>query len=41
MRFDEVLHEMFRLPAVVHPSVVSSIKTVSRLDIAERRRPQE
>ncbi|MDR1314337.1 MAG: GspE/PulE family protein [Deltaproteobacteria bacterium] len=41
MRFDGVLHEMYRLPAVIHPAIVSRIKTISRLDIAERRRPQD
>jgi general secretion pathway protein E len=32
---------MYRLPAVIHPAMVSRIKTISRLDIAERRRPQD
>ncbi|MDR1164356.1 MAG: GspE/PulE family protein [Deltaproteobacteria bacterium] len=41
MRFDGVLHDMYRLPAVIHPAIVSRIKTISRLDIAERRRPQD
>ncbi|MDR1037228.1 MAG: GspE/PulE family protein [Deltaproteobacteria bacterium] len=41
MRFDGVLHEMYRLPIVIHPAIVSRIKTISRLDIAERRRPQD
>ncbi|MDR2353351.1 MAG: GspE/PulE family protein [Deltaproteobacteria bacterium] len=41
MRFDGVLHEMYRLPIVIHPAMVSRIKTISRLDIAERRRPQD
>ncbi|MDR1545955.1 MAG: GspE/PulE family protein [Deltaproteobacteria bacterium] len=41
MRFDGVLHDMYRLPAVIHPAMVSRIKTISRLDIAERRRPQD
>jgi general secretion pathway protein E len=41
MRFDGVLHDMYRLPVVIHPAMVSRIKTISRLDIAERRRPQD
>ncbi|MDR3154684.1 MAG: GspE/PulE family protein [Deltaproteobacteria bacterium] len=41
MRFDGVLHDMYRLPIVIHPAIVSRIKTISRLDIAERRRPQD
>ncbi len=41
MRIDGVLHRVHRLPKVVHPAIVSRIKTLSRLDIAERRRPQD
>jgi general secretion pathway protein E len=41
MRFDGVLHDMYQLPAVIHPAMVSRLKTISRLDIAERRRPQD
>jgi len=41
MRIDGVLHLVHRMPRVVHPAVVSRIKTLSRLDIAERRRPQD
>ncbi len=41
MRFDGVLHDVHRLPKVLHPAVTSRIKTVSRLDIAEKRRPQD
>jgi general secretion pathway protein E len=41
MRFDGILHDMYRLPVVIHPAMVSRIKTISRLDIAERRRPQD
>jgi general secretion pathway protein E len=41
MRFDGVLHDVHRLPKVIHPAVVSRIKTVPRLDIAEKRRPQD
>jgi len=41
MRIDGVLHTVHRLPKVVHPAMVSRIKMLSRLDIAERRRPQD
>ena len=41
LRFDGVLHDVHRLPKVIHPAVVSRIKTISRLDIAEKRRPQD
>ena len=41
MRFDGVLHDIHRLPKVLHPAVTSRIKTISRLDIAEKRRPQD
>ena len=41
MRFDGILHDMYRLPGVIHSAMVSRIKTISRLDIAERRRPQD
>ena len=41
MRIDGVLHTVNVLPKVVHPAIVSRLKTLSRLDIAERRRPQD
>lgn len=41
MRFDGVLHDIHHLPKVLHPAVTSRIKTLSRLDIAEKRRPQD
>ncbi len=41
MRIDGVLHEVHSLPKAVHNAVVSRIKTLSRLDIAEKRRPQD
>ncbi|MDR3135266.1 MAG: GspE/PulE family protein [Deltaproteobacteria bacterium] len=41
MRFDGILHDMYRLPVVIHSAMISRIKTISRLDIAERRRPQD
>ena len=41
MRIDGMLHSIHRLPKVIHPAMVSRIKTISRLDIAEKRRPQD
>jgi len=40
-RIDGVLHDIQMMPSVVHKAVVSRIKTMSRLDIAEKRRPQD
>ncbi len=40
-RIDGVLHEVNRLPKVVHKAVVNRFKTLSRLDIGEKRRPQD
>ncbi len=41
MRIDGVLRETLRLPANVAPVVVSRVKVMARLDIAERRVPQD
>jgi general secretion pathway protein E len=41
MRMDGVLTETLRMPAHVAPVVVSRIKVMARLDIAERRVPQD
>ncbi|RIA45582.1 general secretion pathway protein E [Hephaestia caeni] len=41
MRMDGVLKEMLRMPPHVAPVVVSRIKVMARLDIAERRLPQD
>jgi general secretion pathway protein E len=41
MRIDGILHDIHTVPRVVHPSIVSRIKTLSRMDIAEKRRPQD
>ena len=41
MRIDGVLHPVHKMPKNVHPAVVSRIKTMARLDIAEKRRPQD
>jgi general secretion pathway protein E len=41
MRMDGVLRETLRMPAHVAPVVVSRVKVMARLDIAERRLPQD
>ena len=41
MRMDGVLRETLRLPPNVAPVVVSRVKVMARLDIAERRVPQD
>lgn len=41
IRIDGVLHTIYSLPKVVHPAMISRVKTLSRLDIAEKRRPQD
>jgi len=41
LRVDGILREAERLPADLHPRVVSRIKLLADLDIAERRRPQD
>jgi general secretion pathway protein E len=40
-RIDGVLHDIQTIPKIVHRAVVSRIKTMARLDIAEKRRPQD
>ena len=40
-RIDGILHDIQQMPKVVHRAVVSRIKTMARLDIAERRKPQD
>jgi len=41
MRIDGVLHTVYKLPKNVHSAMVSRIKNLSRLDMAEKRRPQD
>lgn len=41
LRIDGVLHPVHRIPKVVHSAVTSRIKMLSRMDIAEKRRPQD
>lgn len=40
-RIDGVMHKVFELPAPVMTAVTSRIKILSRLDVAEKRRPQD
>ncbi len=40
-RIDGVLHTVFEMPTTVMLAVTSRIKVIGRLDIAERRRPQD
>ena len=41
LRIDGILHTIHRLPKGVHPAIVSRLKLLARMDIAERRRPQD
>ncbi|MFC1939663.1 GspE/PulE family protein [Chloroflexota bacterium] len=40
-RIDGILHEVMTLPLSVHPPLVSRVKIMAGLNIAERRRPQD
>lgn len=41
IRIDGVLHVTYTMPKVVHNAVISRLKSMSRLNIAEKRRPQD
>src|SRR6185369_29911 len=41
LRVDGVLHNVHAVPRQLHPPIVSRIKMLSRLDLAEKRRPQD
>jgi general secretion pathway protein E len=41
LRIDGVLHPVYTLPMSVHAPIVSRIKMISRIDISEKRRPQD
>jgi general secretion pathway protein E len=41
LRIDGVLHSVYRLPKGVHGAIISRVKALSRLDMAEKRRPQD
>lgn len=40
-RVDGVLHNIHTVPVNLHPAMVSRLKLLSRLDVAEKRRPQD
>ncbi len=40
-RIDGSLHTIYSLPKAVHSAIISRVKFLSRLDIAEKRRPQD
>jgi len=40
-RIDGILHTIYTFPVAVHLSFVSRLKMLSRMDIAEKRRPQD
>ncbi len=40
-RIDGVLHEVYQVPASVMPAVTSRLKILGRLDVAEKRKPQD
>jgi general secretion pathway protein E len=41
LRIDGMLHAIHQIPKGVHPAFVSRIKMLSRMDISEKRRPQD
>lgn len=41
VRIDGVMHKIHMLPRAVHHAIVSRIKMLARMDIAEKRRPQD
>lgn len=40
-RIDGILHNIYKIPKAVHPPIISRIKMLARLDIAEKRRSQD
>ncbi|MEW6720926.1 MAG: ATPase, T2SS/T4P/T4SS family, partial [Thermodesulfobacteriota bacterium] len=40
-RIDGILHSKFHLPPDLHPATVSRFKILAKMDIAERRKPQD
>jgi general secretion pathway protein E len=41
LRIDGILHSIYKLPKSVHGALISRIKALSALDVAEKRRPQD
>ena len=40
-RIDGILHEVMNLPVEMHPTIISRLKIMCGINIAERRRPQD
>lgn len=40
-RIDGVLHQVYQIPPVVHTAMVSRVKLLARMEIVEKRRPQD
>ena len=40
-RIDGILHDVMNLPAEMHPAILSRLKIMSGMNIAEKRRPQD
>lgn len=40
-RIDGMLHAKIRIPSDLHPAVISRLKILAKMDISERRRPQD
>lgn len=40
-RIDGMLHPIYKLPKVVHAAITARIKSLARMDISEKRRPQD
>ena len=40
-RIDGILHDVMSLPLQIHPTIISRLKIMAGLNIAERRRPQD
>ncbi|WP_163996926.1 GspE/PulE family protein [Pyxidicoccus caerfyrddinensis] len=41
LRIDGVLHPVYTLPSQVHAPIVSRVKMLARIDISEKRKPQD
>src|SRR5665811_2206258 len=40
-RIDGMLHPIYKLPKAVHAAITARIKSLARMDISEKRRPQD
>jgi len=41
MRIDGILHTVYKLPKKIHNAIISRIKNLARMDMAEKRKPQD